>query len=148
MNKHWLGDLVINIFGHSVVYFIKLCVFIVIIGVTYIMNKDFYSRILSILTYSACICFDSFLLTKSIPDNSRNLKIKLIIHTGIVIIGTFILFIILIASASLPYFTTSRYANWCSIGVNLFTIYVTITPLLEAIVNCDKENKNNVERVG
>lgn len=145
MNKdaHWLTTLILQIKINSIPYIIKLIFFIGIVFITYIFSEDFVSRVLSFITYVAGICIDSYFLNKQCSTDSKKLEVLIFIHMIIIIGGTVALIILLITASIKKDFIASIYYPICDTMVNLFVVYATITPLLEAIINSNENQLTN-----
>lgn len=138
-NKNWFVTLIINIKINSIPYVAKFLFFIGIVFITYVFSDWITARLLSILTYVSGICIDAFFINKKTFTDNPNLEVFTFIHMIIVWTGTGALLLLLITTALKENFFSLSIIPYIKYGVNLFVIYVTMTPLLEAILN----SKNN-----
>lgn len=133
----WFTTLIRNIKINSLAYIAKWIFFIAVIVIIQIFSDSFIAKVLSALTYAAGISIDSYFLNKQVQTDSKIVEVILFFHMIIIWAGTVALVIIGIVAASKDTFWESGFFPTCQCFVNLFIIYSTITPLLEAIINCN-----------
>lgn len=131
----WFTTLIRQIKIHSLAYIVKLIFFIAVVVIIQIFSDTFVAKVLSVLTYAAGISIDSYFLNKQSQTDSPIVEVLLFFHMLIIWAGTVALIIIGIVAAIKDDFLKSCYFQYCECFVNLFVIYCTVTPLLEAVIN-------------
>lgn len=100
-------------------------------------STDFVAKTLSVLTYVAGICIDSYFMNKQIGTESKGMESALFVYEILMWAGTVALIVLFFKIALDSSFANSVYFPWCKRGVNFFVLYATSAPLIEAILNCN-----------
>lgn len=143
--KNWLVTLLIQTKIHSIPYVTKFLFFVSVVIIMNVFSDSFISKFLSALTYTSGICIDAYFLNKQCKTDSKKVEAFIFLHMIIMWAGTISIVLILFFTFK-PSFEESKFALWCQYGLNLFILYSTITPLLEAVINCNgNQLSNNIE---
>lgn len=134
-DEHWLITLILQIKINSMPYIIKALIFVMIVVIIHWFSDGEVAKVLSVITYTAGMTIDSYYLSKNCITDSKKLEAFLFIHTIIVVAGTFGAVILLLKISVDNNFVASVGYKMGDFGINLFLLYATITPLLEAIIN-------------